>query len=221
VQLSRRIVLDLAPAERAAAELPGAYARQLDVTSSASMRDFVQDVGDRLGPIDVFVNNAGIMPTGAFLTQSDQAEQALVAINLHGPAHGMRAVLPGMIARSSGHVVNVSSYAGKAPIPGLSMYCASKTALAALSETVRQEIEGSGVTLSVVLPSAVDTELSSGISFPFEKYAKVSPEQVAEAVVRTIGKKRKREVVVPRWLGYYELLSTVRLSSVSWRPDSC
>lgn len=106
-----------------------------------------------------------------------------------------------MIARGSGHIVNVSSYAGKAPIPGLSMYCASKSALVALSETVRQEIEKTGVTLSVVMPSAVATELSSGIDFPFEKYAKVTPEQVAKAIVKTIGKKRAREIAVPRWMG--------------------
>jgi len=201
--------IDLEPAEAAAATLPDAKAWQLDVTSSVSMGQFVADVEADLGPIDVFVNNAGIMPTGAFLDQDEDAEHALVAINLHGPANGMRAVLPSMIARGSGHIVNVSSYAGKAPIPGLSMYCASKTGLVALSETVRQEIEKTGVTLSVVMPSAVATELSSGIDFPFEKYAKVTPEQVAKAIVKTIGKKRAREVAVPRWMGLYEPISAV------------
>lgn len=201
--------IDQAEAELAAAALTGARAWRLDVTSAESMRAFVRAVAAEMGPIDVFVNNAGIMPTASFLDQSEQAEHALVDINLHGPAAGMRAVLPEMIARDSGHIVNVASFAGKAPISGLSMYCASKAALLALSETVRQEIEHTGVTLSVVLPSAVATELSSGIEFPFEKYAKVTPERVATAIVKTIGRRRAREVVVPRWMGYYEPISAL------------
>ncbi len=84
------------------------------------------------------------------------------AINVQGLVHGLRSVLPGMIARGRGHVVNVASMAGKIPLPGMAVYNASKFAAVGLTAAVRREYAATGVSVSAVLPSAVRTELASG-----------------------------------------------------------
>ena len=157
------------------AEEIGARAFALDVGDRESFAAFVEAAENSCGPIDVLVNNAGIMPVGRFLDERDDTAAAIFAVNVHGPILGMKLVLPGMIERRRGHVVNVASYAGKFEIPGLATYCASKHAVVGLTGTVNRELAGTGVTLTAVLPAAVDTELSSGIPMPFERIAKVPP----------------------------------------------
>lgn len=184
----------------------GAEAFALDVTERASFAEFVDATRRTLGELDVLVNNAGIMPAGPFLEENDATATAQFDVNVHGPIYGMKLVLPGMLERARGHVVNVASYAGKAELPGLATYCASKHAVVGLTGTVNRELEGTGVTLTCVMPSAVDTELSSGIPMPLERFAKVRPEQVADAIVASI-KGRPREVTVPSWVASYEPLT--------------
>ncbi len=197
--------LDLEVAEQAAEEIGGrCSARRLDVADRESFSDFLETSG----PLDVLVNNAGIMPISRFLEEGDQIAHAQFDVNVFGPMLGMKLALPGMIERGHGHVVNVASYAGKFAIPGLATYCASKAALIALNEVVALELVGTGVTVSAVLPSAVRTELSSGVPFPFERQAKVSPEAVAKAIVGSLDG-RPLEVAVPGWLGNYERLAAV------------
>jgi hypothetical protein len=178
---------------------------RLDVTSAASFAEFADAATAACGPIDVLVNNAGIMPAGSFVDESPETAAAVIDVNLRGPLLGMKLVLPGMLERGRGHVVNVASYAGRIEIPGLATYCASKHGLVGLTGTVARELEGTGVTVSAVLPSAVETELASGIPFPFARFAKVHPDDVAEAIVATV-RDRPREVAVPRWLSSYEQL---------------
>jgi NADP-dependent 3-hydroxy acid dehydrogenase YdfG len=199
--------LDADAAQDAAAAL-GGEAFALDVTSADSFSAFVEAVTEMLGPIDVLVNNAGIMPLGRFLDEPAETAAAMMDVNVHGPIFGMKLVLPGMIERGRGHVVNVASYAGKFAIPGLATYCASKAAVLALNETVALELAGTGVTVTAVLPSAVHTELASGVPFPFERVAKVQPEHVADAIVGSLDG-RPREVAVPRWLAAYEPLTAL------------
>ncbi len=180
----------------------------LDVTSPDSFAEFVGAVERAAGPIDVLVNNAGIMPVGSFLEESPRTTRAVFEINVAGTITGMRLVLPAMVERGRGHVVNVASGAGRFEIPGLATYCASKHAVVGLTGTVARELEGTGVTLTAVLPSAVHTELSAGIAFPFEAVAKVAPEDVAGAIVASCASHRL-EVTVPRWLAPYPALAAL------------
>jgi NADP-dependent 3-hydroxy acid dehydrogenase YdfG len=174
----------------------------LDVRSPESFAEFVELAERTVGPIDVLVNNAGVMPTGRFLDESAATTSTVLSVNLLGPANGMRAVLPGMIERERGHIVNVASLLGKTELPGLASYTASKHALVGLTAAVRTELMGTGVTLTAVLPGVVNTELISGIPIPFARLARVEPQDVARAIVQSC-ERRPREVAVPRWLGLY------------------
>jgi NADP-dependent 3-hydroxy acid dehydrogenase YdfG len=181
---------------------PRAHPFHLDVASEASFAAFVASAEETLGPIDVLVNNAGVMPTGRFLEERMATTQAVFAVNVAGPVNGMRLVLPGMIERGRGHVVNVASMLGRTELPGLATYTASKHAVVGLSAAVRSELTGTGVTLTVVLPSVVNTELASGIAIPLARLARVEPEDVAEAIVASCDS-RAKELAVPRWMALY------------------
>lgn len=183
----------------------GAAAFPLDVRSRASFTAFADAVERTLGPIDVLVNNAGVMPVGAFLEQDDETDRTTLDVNVWGPLLGMRIVAPRMAARGGGHVVNVVSMAGRLPVPGLAGYIASKHAALGLSLTVRRELHGSGVTVTAVLPSAVRTELSSGVPLG-GGMPTVDPEDVARAVVASC-RRRPPAVAVPRWVGPLGTLS--------------
>ena len=179
---------------------PG-LALTLDVTSVDSWREFTEEAG----PLDVLVNNAGVMPSGRFLEQSDELIAAQIEINYWGVVHGLRAVLPGMIERGRGHVVNVASMAGKVAVPGLAPYCASKFAVVGLTAALRDELP-KGVTCTVVLPSAVRTRLSEGFTLP--PIGVVDPEDVARAIVASC-KDGPAEVAVPGWVGLYEQVNAL------------
>ena len=178
---------------------PRAHGFAVDVSDAASFAAFVAAVEAACGPIDVLVNNAGIMPAGRFLEEPVEVADAIIGVNLRGPIYGMKLVLPGMVERGRGHVVNVASGLGRLEAAGLATYCASKHGTVGLSGTVGRELEGTGVTVTAVLPSAVHTELASGMSFPFERVAKVTPKQVAAAILASC-ENRPREVWVPAWL---------------------
>jgi NADP-dependent 3-hydroxy acid dehydrogenase YdfG len=198
--------LDRSSGEAAALQIGGrACAFALDVRSEASFRRFVRAVERAAGPIDVLVNNAGVMPTGRFLEESAATTATVMGVNVVGPVHGMRLVLPGMIERGRGHIVNVASMLGKTELPGVATYTASKHALVGLTAAVRSELAGTGVTLTVVLPGVVNTDLSSGIPIPFARLARVEPADVAGAIVGSVAT-RPREMAVPRWMALYPVL---------------
>ncbi|WP_446224862.1 SDR family oxidoreductase [Nocardia sp. IBHARD005] len=191
--------LDEALAVQAAAEIGDhAMGHALDVTDKASYAAFLDAAVQWHGPLDVLVNNAGVMPNGAFLEQSDRIDQLTMDVNVYGVIHGMRLALPAMVERGYGHVVNVASLAGKFPIKGLAVYNASKYAVVGLTAATRLEMDGTGVSVSAVLPSAVRTELSSGIDYGI--LPAVDPEDIAAAVVRTV-KTRAAETSVPGYVG--------------------
>ncbi|MFI7066223.1 SDR family oxidoreductase [Kribbella sp. NPDC050124] len=170
----------------------------LDVTSRESYLSFVDTVIADSGRIDILVNNAGVMPLGRFLDEPDDLSRTILDVNVWGLIHGMRLVLPDMIARGNGHVVNIASMAGKIPFPGMAVYNASKYAAVGLTAAVRRELHGTGVTASAVLPSAVRTSLSSGVRLG-GVMPTVDPSDVASAVLRTC-RTRQAEISVPRWL---------------------
>jgi len=189
--------LDAALADRAAGEIGGeAVGLPLDVTRRDSFAAFLDQVAERLGPPDVLINNAGIMPIGPFVEEDDATARRMVDINLHGVIYGMKLAIPGMAARRSGHIVNIASQAGKAGLPGGATYCATKHGVVGLSEAVRAELRDSGVEVSVVMPAVVKTELGSGLpDTPGVK--KLEPEEVAAAIVDALRFPRF-DVWVPR-----------------------
>jgi short-subunit dehydrogenase len=182
---------------------PNSYT--VDVTSRDSFAKFTHAVTDRFGRIDILVNNAGVMPLGDFLSEDDATSRTTLDVNLWGLINGMRLVLPHMIERGSGHVVNVASMAGKLVVPGLAVYNASKFAAVGLSAAVREEYRDSGASVTAVLPSAVRTRLASGVPLG-HGMPTVDPEDVARAIVGSVDS-RRAEITVPRYLAGWDLLS--------------
>lgn len=182
-------------------------AHELDVTSRPSFAAFVEEVLAEHGHIDVLVNNAGVMPLGGFLEEPDALSRTTLDVNIWGLIHGMRLVMPGMIARGRGHVVNIASMAGKIPLPGMAVYNASKFAAVGLSAAVRREYADTGVSVSAVLPSAVRTELASGAPLG-RGMPTVDPEVIAAAVLGSC-RTRKAEIPVPGFLAGWDILDAV------------
>jgi NADP-dependent 3-hydroxy acid dehydrogenase YdfG len=182
--------VDVARAEETAARI-GALALEHDVTSAASWRDFA----DAVGEVDVLVNNAGIMPVGPFLEESDAATERQLDINVLGVLLGCKTVLPGMLERGRGHVVNIASMAGKLGVAGIVTYCATKSAVVGLSQGLEDELRDTPVDVTCVLPGVVNTELSRGLpSTPLAK--EVEPAAVAHAVLAAVARPRS-QVWVP------------------------
>ena len=190
--------LDADLAKTAADEL-GCRGVALDVRSRRSFGEFLASVD---GPLQVLVNNAGIMPAGRFVGEADAVTDAMVDVNLNGVLHGTKLALPGMLERGSGHIVNIASYLAVMPAAGLATYCATKHAVVGFSESLRDEIHGSGVTVTAVLPSAVRTDLVSGLKLDGLLPTK-DTEDIAEAVVKSC-RRRRAVVAVPGWMRGYE-----------------
>ena len=200
--------LDLEVAERTAGEIgPRAAAFALDVTDRASFERFLDAVEARFGAVDALINNAGIMLLGPFVDEDDATARRMVDINVHGVMLGMKLALPRFVARGEGHLINIASAAGKAPYPGGATYCGTKHFVVGVSETVRGELRGTGVDLSVVMPVVVDTELASGVGTP-RGIPRIKPEDVAEAIVETLRRPRF-DVYVPRSIGPLTALSAI------------
>ncbi|SMC85332.1 SDR family oxidoreductase [Kibdelosporangium aridum] len=192
--------LDLATAEATAKQL-GAMALHVDVTDPAGFTKFLDEAESRQGPIDVLINNAGIMPLGRFEDEDDVSTMHQLEINLHGVIHGTREAVKRMRPRATGHIVNVASAAGKAGFPGAATYCATKHGVVGLTEAVRLELRGSGIEMTLVMPAIVATELTAGVkNNGMVKTA--TPEQVANATVDAL-KNPKFEVFVPKSVGTF------------------
>lgn len=174
----------------------GVHAHHLDVTDTKSFREFLVATADG-GNIDMLVNNAGIQLMGRFVENSLDDLHRELAINLGAVVTGTRLVLPHMIARGQGHVVNVSSMAGKVSTPGMATYCASKFGVVALSRAIRAELTGTGVTLTTVMPAATHTDLTSGVTLRLQPT--LEPQDVAHAILAS-ARHGRPEVTVPRWL---------------------
>jgi NADP-dependent 3-hydroxy acid dehydrogenase YdfG len=204
--------LDRGAARRTAAQLGhGAIALELDVCDRASVARFLDEVEARLGPLDVLVNNAGIMQLGRLVAEDDATARRQVDINVHGVLHGMKEALPRMLARDAGHVVNIASTAGRAGFPGGATYSGTKHFVVGVSEAARAELRGTGVEISCVMPGVVKTELATGL--PQARLVKhTEPAAVAAAIVEVLRVPRF-EVFVPRAIG-----PLVRLAGALPRP---
>ena len=187
-------------AERTAEELGGGtIGLPLDVTDRASFDAFLTEVESRLGPLDVLINNAGIMPIGPFVEESDATAHRMIDINLHGVIYGSKLALERFLPRGRGHLVNIASAAGKAGFPGGATYCATKHAVVGLTEAIRAEVRDTDIWTSVVMPIVVHTELGSGLP-ETRGFKAVEPEDVAAAIVEALQTGRF-DVFVPKSVG--------------------
>jgi NADP-dependent 3-hydroxy acid dehydrogenase YdfG len=177
--------LDLEEARRTASELgASAVALPLDVTDRASFTAFLDGAEEQLGPIDVLVNNAGIMQIGRFIDEDDLTARRMVDINILGVILGTKLALARMIPRDRGHVINISSQAGKFGSPGGATYSATKHAVVGLTEAVRGELRlmGAHIDVSYVMPFVVNTELGAGLAEARGMH-NLEPAEVADAIV--------------------------------------
>ena len=162
----------------------------LDVADPESFATFLDKArADGGGRIDILINNAGVMPVGPFLSHTDAAVRSAVEVNLYGVINGCRLVLPEMVGRRSGHIVNIASLAGMLAVPGQALYAGTKFAVVGLSTALADEFAPQGVQISCVMPTFTNTELiagtaTGGLTTP------VQPEDIAAAVVRTLDKPR-------------------------------
>lgn len=196
------------------AQKMGALGVAIDVRDLASMRSFVAQVNKELGPVEVFVNNAGIMPAGGFLEESAELSDTQIDINLRGVIHGCRAALPDMLAHANGHIVNVASMAGVLPIPGLAVYCATKFAVMGLTQSLREEYRDQGIRFSSIMPAKVTTELAAGSDEAAKALPTSSPDDVANAIVGAVLDART-DVTVPSYLA----MTSPLLSAIPHRVE--
>ncbi|MGW2597790.1 SDR family oxidoreductase [Streptomyces klenkii] len=153
--LARRVERIEAPA------LPGTLARSVDVTDAKGMAAAVAEDEALYGPADLIVNNAGVMLLGEVARQPADEWERMFDVNVRGLLNGIRVVLPGMIERGRGTVINVSSVAGRRTYAHHTVYSGSKFAVHGISESLREEVAGHGVRVVTIAPGAVETELLS------------------------------------------------------------
>ena len=189
--------LDHSAAEQTANEIGGGtIGLPLDVTDRASFEAFLDAVEAKLGPVDVLINNAGIMLLGDFFEEDPELARRQIEINLWGVWTGSHLAGKRFRRRGRGHLVNVASMAGKSGFPGSATYCATKHAVVGLSESIRGELKDSGVEISCVMPSIVNTELASGLGQA--RFVKnVDPQDVANEIISAL-KEPRFDVFVPR-----------------------
>ena len=172
----------------------------LDVTDRESFATFLDKartdgIAGSAGHIDVLINNAGVMPIGPFLEQSEQSIRSSIEVNLYGVLTGCQLVLPEMVTRRGDHIINIASLSGLIPVPGQVAYVGAKFGVVGLSAALADEVAPQGVDVSVVMPPFTNTELisatkSGGAIKPVE------PEDIAAAIVKTLDKP-KTHVSVP------------------------
>ncbi|TVT47092.1 SDR family oxidoreductase [Amycolatopsis rhizosphaerae] len=204
----------------------------LDVTSPESFAAFLDRVERELGPVDVLVNNAGIMPVGVLADEPDEVTRRILDINVFGVITGSKLALRRMLPRGRGHVINIASLAGELLVPGLATYGASKAAVLGFTEAARLEHRGTGVVFSAVLPTFTNTELSSGTTGN-KVVRNAEPEEIARAVVELIAAPRPRVRVtrlagalvagqkfVPRRIGDFLVRATGMATAFTTRVDN-
>jgi short-subunit dehydrogenase len=199
-----------ADAARAAARQLGndALGLALDVTQHSSFVSFLDDVERELGPLDVLINNAGIQHVGLFADEAAAATAAQIAVNLGGVLTGTKLALARMRRRGRGHIVNVASVAGKVASPGGSTYAATKHGVVGLSESLRVELRGSGIAVTIVLPAIIATEMADGLALA-RGVRPVPPQAVGEAIARAVAQGRGVDVYVPGYTGAINTALTV------------
>jgi short-subunit dehydrogenase len=168
----------------------------LDVTDKESFQTFLDKARtDGAGHLDVLINNAGVMPVGPFLEQTEQTIRSAIEVNFYGVLTGCQLVLPEMVKRRRGHIVNIASMAGMVAVPGQVVYAGTKFAVVGLSTAMADEFAPQGVEVTVILPTFTNTELITGTKATGAQKP-VEPEDIAAAIVKALDKP-KTHVSVP------------------------
>lgn len=170
----------------------------LDIKNSTHFKAALDFSVSEFGKLDVWINNAGIMPTGHFLEMPESQVREILNINFLGAVTGMQTVLPYFFKQNAGHVINIASITAKVPLPYASVYSASKSALVTLCDGLRIEYAGKGVYISCLLPGTVNTGLIKNIKPPIIPRV-LDSKQVAKAIFALI-EKPKNNVFLPWYL---------------------
>lgn len=153
--------------EQIAGEIQGAGGtaafRALDVTSREDVRDFIDFTVTRFGRVDVLINNAGVMPLSKLEALKVDEWDRMIDVNIRGVLHGIAATLPLMQQQRAGQIINIASIGAYAVSPTAAVYCATKYAVRAISEGLRQEV-GGDIRVTVIAPGVTESELADSIS---------------------------------------------------------
>jgi NADP-dependent 3-hydroxy acid dehydrogenase YdfG len=178
-----------------------------DVTDAKQVQAMAQETIDRFGKIDVLVNNAGVMPVSPLIDLKIDDWNKAIDINIRGVLHGIAAVLPHMSDKGSGHIINIGSIASIHAIPNFAVYCGTKFAVKAISESLRKETLGK-VRVTTIYPGAVESELIQSsndeqtinqIASDFSEVSFISPTAISQAVHYAIAQPKEvavNEIVV-------------------------
>jgi NADP-dependent 3-hydroxy acid dehydrogenase YdfG len=168
-----------------------AWSQALDVTRLEEMEAFVDLAMRKFGRLDVIINNAGIMPLSPLSSRKVEEWNQMIDVNIRGVLHGIAAAQPVMQAQQSGHVINISSIGGLSVSPTAAVYCATKYAVRAISDGLRQESDTLRVT--VIYPGVVESELANTITDDTARQAMdsfrriaIKPDAIARAVAYAI-----------------------------------
>jgi NADP-dependent 3-hydroxy acid dehydrogenase YdfG len=183
-------------AERIAAEGGAALAITTDVADEEQASEFIARTETELGRLDVLVNNAGVMLLGPVQNAPTEEWRRMISANVFGVLYCTHAALPLMLEQGSGHIVTVSSVAGRVVRAGSAVYNLTKWGVGAFSEALRQEVAREGIRVTLVEPGAVATELASHnrpeireqMAKRFEGVTRLVPEDIADAIVFTISR---------------------------------
>ncbi|WP_418002806.1 SDR family NAD(P)-dependent oxidoreductase [Mycobacterium sp. PDNC021] len=179
---------------KAASDL-GITGVKLDVTQRDSFAAFLDRTEVELGPVDVLINNAGIMPTGPLLGYDEELIRRTIDIDLLAVISGSQLAADRMLRRASGHIINVASIAGRLPAPGLSLYTAAKFGVVGFSESLNAELESEGVRVSTVQPMHTATDLIAGLSTG--GIPPTTPERVARTILKVIRTQQLHAYPIP------------------------
>ena len=139
--------------------------RKTDVTRKSDCDSLVNTIVEKWGKVDILINNAGLMPLSYFKNGKVEEWEQMIDVNIKGVLYCTSAVVPYMLEKKSGHIVNISSVAGRIVFAGGSVYCATKHAIAALSEGLRKELSPTyNIRVTCIEPGAVETELLESIT---------------------------------------------------------
>jgi short-subunit dehydrogenase len=190
---------DEAALQALAESAPGLTWLTADLTAAGEAERVAAWAGD----VQVLVNNAGVGFEGSFDAMPAERIDELVAINLVAPMRLTRAVLPVMVDRGRGRIVNVGSIASHVPVRGEAVYAATKSGLAAFGESLRSELAGTGVGVTLVAPGVVRTPFFERRGAPYRRSSPrpMPPARVASAIVRAV-EREQDDIFVPEWLGF-------------------
>ena len=175
-----------------------AYLYPLDVSDHDACFNLAETVESEVGPVDVLINNAAIALNEYVLDTTEEQFRRITEVNYLGQIWMMHAIVPGMVNRGSGHVVNMCSIAGKVAVPKMGAYSATKFAFIGITDSIRMELHRTGVDFTIVNPGYIATGMFEGTKPPFITSWQ-DPQKVADGILDAV-KKNKAEVFVPRFV---------------------